>query len=162
MALSSKAQIFQWTDRYGNVHFSDKPHKGAKEVELPPAQTFTPPKIPMKPLVEQNETDTPRTYEKIVITQPEDQATVRNNQGYVAVSVLLEPALVEGDKLQLMYDGEPMGEPQTASVFALNNVYRGAHTLLIKVLNSKNKEIGQSQQVTFYMHRAHIGGRRGR
>lgn len=33
------AEIYQWTDSNGSVHFSDQPHSGAKEVNLPAIQS---------------------------------------------------------------------------------------------------------------------------
>lgn len=158
LSLSVHAQIYKWTDSQGNVHFSDKPHKGAEKIELPEVQTFSPPAIPeSKALADEVQEDAGDFYKTVQIAQPESEATIRNNQGLVSVLVDLQPNLRVGDSLQLIYDGNPLGKPQTSAAFTLNNVYRGAHTVAVQVLDSNGKLITQSDQVTFYMHRPRVG-----
>lgn len=158
LSLSVHAQIYKWTDSQGNVHFSDKPHQGAVKIELPEVQTFTPPAIPeSKPLTNDSEDHSTDFYKTIQIVQPESEATIRNNQGLVSVLVDLQPNLRVGDSLQLIYDGNPLGKPQTAVAFTLNNVYRGAHTVAVQLLDSNGKLISKTEPVTFYMHRPRVG-----
>ncbi len=40
LAFPIQADIFQWLDTKGNKHFSDKPHKGAKVLQLDPGYSF--------------------------------------------------------------------------------------------------------------------------
>ena len=100
------AQIYKWTDSSGDTHFSDKPHPGAEEIELPKVQTYSTPKVPS----EGNQTDPLadteiNNYSKISIAQPEDQTTIRNTQGYVSIIVELKPKLKAGDRVQVIIDG---------------------------------------------------------
>jgi hypothetical protein len=39
----SYAQIYKWTDSQGVIHFSDTPHDGAQKLNIPDAQTYSPP-----------------------------------------------------------------------------------------------------------------------
>ena len=159
MMSTLQAEIYKWVDGDGNVHFSDKPRPGAETITLPPTQTFSPPAA-TEPAA--TTPDIPRktvpTYTKIMIVQPQDQETVRNNQGIVSVISRIEPELNKGDTLQLLYDGSPVGEPQTEPVFTLNQVYRGRHTLQLQILNESGSVIGSSDTITIFMHRARVGG----
>lgn len=155
---SAYPAIYQWKDKQGEVHFSDTPHKGAKVIELPEVQTFTPEKLPkIAPVKAVKLAPKPRTYTIVAITRPEQEATIRNNQGFVAITVDLEPKLAKSDSLQLYLDGEKVGKPQQAQVFTLYDIYRGAHSVQVKVSDSNGKVISQSEEVTFYMHRPRVG-----
>lgn len=158
LTVTVQAQIYKWTDSQGNVHFSDKPHQGAQEIELPEVQTYSPPPVPQANANNQEngeeETD---SYESISITQPENEATLRNNQGLVNVSVELKPSLKTGDKLQMIFDGQKLGAAQTTPNFIINNVYRGSHTIAVQVVNADGKVLMTSDSITIFMHRPRVG-----
>jgi len=156
---ASYAQVYKWTDSQGNVHFSDIPHTGAEKINVIDAQTFSPPK-PINNVSDDSDSDKkkkPRTYKKFEITEPANEGTVRNNQGYVVINVLLEPDLTPGDKLQLLFDGSAIGEPQPNLTFKLSGVYRGAHNIAVQVLNPKGDVLKTTETITFFMHRARVG-----
>ena len=89
--------------------------------------------------------------------QPEDQATIRNNQGYLPIIVQTEPELKAGDKVQVIFDGAPLGEPQATTVFALRDITRGSHTLAVKVMNAEGKELNTSESITVFIQRPRVG-----
>lgn len=39
-SLTAQAEIFQWTDQYGNKHYSDKSHQGAKTLQISKEYSF--------------------------------------------------------------------------------------------------------------------------
>lgn len=156
----SNADIYKWTAPNGSVHFSDTPQPGAEKITLPTTQTYAP-AIP-KYDASQAETDdntndeTMREY-TIKITQPQASATLRNNQGYVSIVAEIKPTLKKGDKIQLIFDGQPLGLPQQNSSFALNDVNRGSHTVALQVVDADGKTISTSDTVMFFVHRARVG-----
>ncbi|KTD21269.1 DUF4124 domain-containing protein [Legionella londiniensis] len=152
------AEIYKWTDSEGNVHFSDKPHPGAEKIDLPPVQTFSPPPTPPPAETMVNPEVAAKTPDyEIAISQPENDATIRNNQGSVSVALEIQPRLNPGDKVQIVFDGTPIGEPQTATVFQLSDINRGAHTLAAQIVGSDGKVISTSETITIYMHRPRVG-----
>ena len=159
---ASYAQIYKWTDSQGNVHFSDTPHEGAVIVTIPDAQSFsspTPPTSPAPPSSEHEDhtVKLKHTYTKLAIAQPQSGTTIRNNQGFVAVTVEVEPELFPGDKLQLLYDNGALGEPQRNPVFEINGMYRGTHTLAVQVLDADENVIETSDPITIYVFRPRVG-----
>jgi hypothetical protein len=160
---ASYGEIYKWTDNQGIVHFSDHPHEGSETVKLPESQTYSPPVAPNSATPEGNNpkknTETPEdhTYTLLAITQPIDQSTIRNNQGYVAVAAQIEPELVGGDSLQLLFDGAPIGKPQPDLLFQLNGVYRGTHTIAVQVVDKDNEVLNTSESITIYMQRPRVG-----
>lgn len=153
------AQVYKWTDSEGRVHYTDKPHPNAEKIILPDVQSFsTPPQAPQQPVPEQdaNAEKEPDDY-SLAITEPQNQATIRNNQGYLPVMVSVEPDLREDYKLQMIFDGQDLGNPQESPMFTLNNVLRGSHTLRVKLLNPEGVVVETTEQVTIFMHRPRVG-----
>ena len=149
---SAYAQIYKWTDSTGDVHFSDKPHPGAEEIELPKVQTYSTPQESMAEKTPESITSAPaEAYEKINIVQPEDQATIRNTEGYVSIIIDLVPPLKKGDKIQIIFDGSPLGKPQATNVIALRDINRGSHTLAAQAVNSKGKVLNTTDTITIFM-----------
>src|SRR4051812_25036507 len=122
LSVSVHADIYKWTDSSGNTHFSDKRQPGATAIDLPPVQSYSSPsdaKTTDKPNGAQSDIkedsvalDDTAPYSSVAITQPEPEATIRNNQGDVSVMAIIEPALRPGNTVQLLYDGAELGEPQ--------------------------------------------------
>lgn len=156
----SHADIYQWVDSQGKVHFSDTPHPGAKKLNIPDAQTYSPP-VPESSALEKQipaSLDAPKpTYTKVAIAQPDNEATIRNNQGFIAVTVEVVPDLLPGDKVQLIFDGSPLGEPQTTLLFPLNGIYRGSHTLAVQVIDADGVAVETSESITVFMFRPRVG-----
>ena len=151
-------QIYKWTDANGSVHFSDKPHEGAEQIKLPKVQTYSAPKVETAEKPSNSVTDIEsRQYEKISIAQPEDQVTIRNTEGYVSVILELKPKLIDGDKVQMILDGSPIGVPEASTTFTLRDINRGSHTLVAKVLDINSKVIATSELVTIYMMPPRVG-----
>jgi hypothetical protein len=162
---SLQAEIYKWVDGSGIVHFSDKPQSGAETITLPPTQTYSPPKAanPVTPQQEQENSapidqQSVSTYTKVMIIQPQDQETLRSNQGLLTVVTRVEPDLEKTDRLQVLYDGNLVGKPQKELSFSLNNVYRGAHTLQVQVVSEDGHILGASSPITVYMHHTRVGG----
>lgn len=159
---ASHADIFKWTDSQGNVHFSDTPRQGAVKLNLPETQSFSAP-TPTPPSPE--ETSEPErsgkqmehVYTKILIEQPQNEETIRNNQGSIAVSVKVTPELMPGDKVQLILDGTPIGEPQPALQFGLNGVNRGSHTLAVQIVDKSGNVMSTSDSITVFLFRPTVG-----
>ena len=150
-AMGDGSTVYKWSDSNGSVIFSDKPHPGAQEIQIPNIQTYSAPKIPQAILPDDSKSEDQEITYKVSIVQPEDQITIRNPQGYVSVILEVMPPLKNGNKVQLLVDDSPVGSPQDSTVFALQNILRGSHTIVAKVLNSKNKVLTTSDPITFYM-----------
>ncbi len=152
------AEIYKWADSDGNVHFSDKPHPGAQEVVLPKVQTYSSPQPPLKGSSPSKEiSDEAPAYETFSIVQPENQATIRNPQGYLSVIVELKPTLRKGDRLQMVFDGNPIDKPRPTTVFALQDINRGSHTLAAQLSDAKGNILGTSDAITIYMMPPRVG-----
>lgn len=159
----SYADIYKWVDSQGNVHFSDTPHRGAEKLNIPDAQTYSAP-VPQAPASDkagQKQDGNAHVYTKLVIAQPENEATIRNNQGSITVTAEVDPDLFPGDKVQLIFDGSTLGEPQSNLLFQLSGVYRGSHTIAVQIVDAEGNVLETSDPVTVYVFRSFVGMGKG-
>ncbi|HHT0591596.1 TPA: DUF4124 domain-containing protein [Legionella anisa] len=162
---SHATQIYKWTDSQGNVHFSDTPRKGAETVIIPETQSFSSPtpsttQTPAQkhePIDQDDTVKLKHSYTKIAITDPESGATIRNNQGFVAVTAQVEPDLRPGDKLQLIYDSRTLGKPQVNPVFEIKGMNRGTHNLSVQIVDADGNVLDTSDPITIYVFRPRVG-----
>lgn len=156
-AQALAATVYKYTDEQGNTVFTDEPVKGAEELDVKPVPTI-PAIVPKTtaPAPTTNDQSKDFSYNKITIILPSDGEHFINNGGNVSVQVALSPAMRKNDKLQLIFNGSPYGEPQSTNTFQLENVSRGEYVAEVVAINNKGKEVGRSESITFYIKRSAI------
>lgn len=156
------SEVYVTTDENGVKHYSDTPSPNAKKIAVAHKTTIietsnnTAPKKEVVLLADDEDVEesAPAIVQTIQIAQPTNEATIRNNNGTVNVSLDIMPAeLNEGDTIELYLDGELHTQQIELSSFTLLNVFRGAHTIHVSLLNNKGTVIAKSDEITFFMHR---------
>ena len=156
VSLSTTAEnisnkVFVSKNEAGEMVFSDKAQVGSNILDITQSNNvITAIHLPFNPL---KKNSVLQAY-TIEIVLPENQATIRDNTGTVRIASKILPGLKQGHAIALYLDNEAYGEPQTLPLFVLKDIYRGAHTLKMLLLNDKGKVIALSKDITFYMHRA--------
>lgn len=156
-ASAAAAVVYKWTGENGVVHFSDKPHPGAKRVDVGQPLVYSPLSRDFQSTTTPKASAAVPGYVHFSIVEPQPEATVRNNPGTVVVRFKVEPELRAGDRIQVLLDGQPMatGGP-TEDTVALHQVYRGTHTLSALIKDKAGQVIVRADLVTFYMHRPSV------
>ncbi len=159
LPLVTTAAIYRFYDENGNVVFADQPGPGAEEIEKKDIQTIKTNKA--RPTTKLKNTDQDKTkfsYTEFRISKPENDATIRDNNGDVNVDITIKPQLRTKlkHKIVLLLDGKPVSEPGTATAFALHNIDRGQHTLSAKVIDKEGKTIISVDSVTIHLKRFSI------
>jgi hypothetical protein len=160
---ASAAKTYRWVDAQGVVHYSDSPQPGAQQVALPPAQTYSAPPSPATPPPASSATATGApppesedTYQSCAITQPVAETSLFAPDS-VHVAVTLDPPLRDGDRLQVLLDGQPLpARSPTATSLDAAQPDRGAHVLSAVVRDSTGKMVCSSSGVTFYVQRPSV------
>lgn len=160
-ALPSTAEIYSYTDEQGNRAFTDRP--GGRAVEAVKSRPTN-----SMPAVETQRPATPAPapkaarprYERLDIEQPVADATLRENAGNVQVVASSDPALRPGHLFRLLLDGQAVGEPSSQPAFALPNVDRGTHQLVVEILDVDGTTLIASAPRTFHLHRTSLAQRR--
>lgn len=159
---ASAAKTYRWVDAQGVVHYSDTPQPGAQQVTLPPAQTYSaPPAAVPAPAATATvpgaaPPEAEDTYQSCAITQPVAETSMYAPDS-VHVAVTLDPPLRDGDRLQVLLDGQPLeSRSPAATSLEAPQPDRGAHVLSAVVRDSNGKMVCSSSGVTFYVQRPSV------
>jgi len=150
------AQAYRWVDEDGVVHYSDRPVEGAEEVVLPKANTTTvrrferdePEAQPQQP------SSGPVRYENLAITSPTSEETLWNIGGQLSVQIQVTPALQQGHRMRLYFDGE--GQDISSTTVQLEEVWRGEHNLQVEILSETGAPLIRSNPLRFYVQQSTV------
>ena len=158
LATPALADVYKTVTPDGEVIYSDVKTRGAKQMNVPKAQTYTPPPLPV-PVNPPGAADEEKAvYSSFVIDSPVNEETIRDNLGNVPLLVTLEPELIakDGHRIQYFLDGKPHGRKTADLQKTLVNVDRGEHELSAVVVDSAGKVIINAEPVTVYVQRESI------
>lgn len=150
------AVICKSVDADGVVSYSEVPAAECPEVvKLPDYSRYTP--RPVTPptnepndVVEAPAVEQPFTgYDRIAITEPEPNGTVRSNDGIVQVGVTLQPSLQPGHRIKLFLDGGAVAGEFDGPAIQLSGVERGTHSLRAVVSDESGRRLGDSPSIRF-------------
>lgn len=93
-------------------------------------------------------------YKEISIVKPEQDETLRDNEGNITVFVALSPVLVKGDYIKVILDGVELEEQYHTTVLNIAGVERGEHQVAVAVYDAKGMQQLVSEAHRFFMHQA--------
>ena len=144
------AQAYRWVDEDGVVHYSDRPIEGAEEVVLPKANTTTVRRVERdKPEAQPPPPSGPVRYQNLAISSPTPEETLWNIGGQLTVQIQVTPALQQGHRMRLYFDGE--GQDISSTTVQLEEVWRGEHNLQVEILNETGMPLIRSNPLRFYV-----------
>jgi Domain of unknown function (DUF4124) len=149
------APAWTWVDANGTVHFSDRPVPGARQVELSGAQGFGA-QAPARVAPADGDAAQATPYQAVEIVSPADQETLWNIGATLHVQVRFQPALQSGHRYDLVLDGQRRNVEATAGRVSLPDVFRGAHTLQVVVIDSAGTELMRSPPRTFFVQQTSV------
>jgi len=154
------ADTYMWTDDEGVVHYSDRPHPGAKRIIIDSPNTS-------RSLARENAADgattedastadagKPLRYESFEIVSPGAEETLWNIEGVLNVSLALTPALQPGHQVRVYFDGNPQIVSGTS--FQLQEVWRGVHNLQAEVLDETGQMKIRTRPNRFYVQQSTV------
>jgi len=157
LSAQSVATVYRWVDDNGKVHYSDEPKNNAEAVEL---NENTQNNMSVPPPVKHNTAPAAETKINytISITTPQQEATVRDNNGDFTVSVSVAPQLPRGVLLTLLIDGVVTVQPQASTEFQLTGINRGEHSLVVNAVTQSGKVLASSSPRKIFLHQASVFG----
>lgn len=146
-------KIYKWVLPDGSTTYSDRPQQeGAKELKLPPLQTYTPAPARASGGADQAAAgdNTTVPYEVVEVVSPQPDQTIRDNNGTVSVRLELAPALQPGHTVEILLDGTAIGSGSATSA-SVTNVDRGTHTVAAVVKDASGNVVASAPGVTFHL-----------
>lgn len=163
---AEESKIYKSTDESGNPVFSDEATEGAEEITVEEPATFS-----SDTLMQQydqftrspdQDQDSQNSYQRLAITSPANDQTIRSNPGDFQVNFDVSPSPREGHTLQLVMDGKVYQQIDGAGPIQLTNVDRGTHKLQLQVTDSDNQVLQKGPAVTIHLLRHSIRHPQGR
>jgi hypothetical protein len=153
ITTANGAPAWTWVDDNGQVHFSDRPVPGARQVDLAGAQGFGAPAArsaqTAAPGASAPGTPAQSVYRAVEVANPAEQQTLWNIGTVLDVQVQLDPQLQPGHRVDLVLDGQRQNLNLASTRLTLSNVYRGTHTLQAMVIDSAGTEVVRSPTRNF-------------
>lgn len=158
LAASAQADVYKSINEKGEVIYSDQPAPNAQRMKLPELPTYTAPTIPSLSSTPPPPKPAESPYRSVKIVAPENNATIRDNQGVVRVQVAIDPQLMttQGHKIQFYLNGEPHGIPVGTTSISFSNLDRGTYTLTTSVVDAEGAILGSADPVVFHLHRESV------
>ncbi len=149
--------VYKWTSEDGVVIYSDTYQTGAEKVSISTGKVH---RNGSKAVAESNNDVQPVTvssdYQSFEIAQPEDNETLRSEQGVVNVGLSLSPMLNAGHVIHVYLDGTKLNKDLTTTQFSLSELNLGTHSLQAKVVDAEGKPQITSQSISFHLRKAAI------
>jgi hypothetical protein len=89
---------------------------------------------------------------RLRIVSPAEDARVFSDAGEVAARATVVPDLANGDRIELLVDGDPAGPPATSLDFRVSGMARGPHVLQARVIDSTGNVNAVSPSSIFYAY----------
>ncbi|MCL1089854.1 DUF4124 domain-containing protein [Shewanella profunda] len=154
LSMQAQATIYKWVDKDGKVHYSDEPRANAEVVELN-EKTLNQIALPPVKIASDNNNQVIEDIQyQINIISPEEEATVRDNNGDFEVVATVSPEIKSQFLMQLKLNGNVVGPPQVGGRFKLTNVDRGEYTLVVDAMTQNGKVFASSSPRKIFLHQA--------
>jgi Domain of unknown function (DUF4124) len=160
IALPAVADVYSYVDAQGNQVFTDRPHSGAHKVQIEPSNNMAAPTRKSAPKKAPVAASPLFHYQLLRILVPEPDATIRNMQGELIVTVNSDPNLQDRHTYRLLLDGKPVAEAGRSPVFPLTNIDRGTHQLAVEILDESGRMLERTPAQTFHMLRITLAQKR--
>ncbi|WP_444996568.1 DUF4124 domain-containing protein [Aliikangiella sp. IMCC44359] len=152
-----KKKLYKWVDKNGNVHYSDEPQKGAKEIEMKevPAIKMETPDYEAIQKSFSNGKEAPDEVKEVQVDynieliEPQNDGAIRTNDGTITLKGSLEPGLTGEHSIRFYLDGSLIKSERSALSATIKNVEYGAHTASVSVVDSLGKTIRSSNTHKF-------------
>ncbi|QYJ79066.1 DUF4124 domain-containing protein [Shewanella acanthi] len=155
ISLLAQATVYKWVDKDGKVHYSDEPHPKAEVVELN-EKTQNQIALPIPSVSNEPTTKAEPIKYQVIITSPQEEETLRDNNGDLDVTVTVTPEIKGKLLFSLKLDGQTIGSPQERPIFHLTNIDRGEHTIVVDAMLQNGKVFASSQPRKIFLHQASV------
>lgn len=146
--FANATEIYKTRDKNGNWIYTDQPPAAdSEQVKLPPINSLpsSPAYVPPSESANKRPAAQDEHYEVRIIS-PRENTSVPPGQRDLAIAVNLSRPLDPDHLLMFFINGELLEETRSSSVL-VQEIYRGAHTLMVEVVDVNGRSLGKSPEV---------------
>ncbi len=153
--------MYKWVDQGGTIHYSSLPMPGATEVHIdsapPVSDTVTnAARVVASAPDADGQPAEPFKYTSCALTKPANDETLPNAYS-VSAAWRIEPALRPGDRVTLALDGALVpGVSATSTSHTIAQIDRGAHSLVVSIVDANGRGLCQSPALTFHVRQPSV------
>ena len=159
LLVCDSREVYRSVSEDGVVIYSDTYQPGAERVKVRKSVG----NIPDEQEINEVDTDSATRdasdsdqYQTFVIEQPENDETIRNDEGNITVGLVLSPSLLEGHVIHIYLDGKKLNSDMTATQFSLTSLNRGTHQLQARIVDSEGQALIATDAINFHLRKAGI------
>jgi hypothetical protein len=152
------AEVWRWKDADGVVHYSDQPRPGAERVIIgeAPKPSGTGPPPPPPAVARREPRPAPFSYARCEVVSPAADETLHGVQ-QVTVTLAVEPALRTGHRVEVLMNGAAIpGWPPELTRYTIPEVFRGSHTLQVRIYDENGVEVCSGPSLTFHLRQTSV------
>lgn len=149
-AGAASAQVYRWVDAEGHTHFSDRPLPGSDRMSIESGSGLrdsNPSSAgqPGFPLL--------GPYNGFEIVSPEPNQTLRHESPTLPVSLLVDPPLMAGHRIEILVDGNPIKvEGPVGTQLSLSGLSFGTHVAEAHILDTRGL-VARTAPVSFHLRK---------
>ncbi|MCU7813529.1 MAG: DUF4124 domain-containing protein [Candidatus Thiodiazotropha sp. (ex Notomyrtea botanica)] len=143
--------VYKWTTESGEVVYSDTYRPGAERIRVSGSKS-----VPEDAADQTTAAADGETYQSFEVVQPENDETIRSNEGTVTVGLTLSPALAANHAIHVFVDGTRLEGEMKSTQFSLNGLNRGTHSLNAKVVDNEGNELVATPSVNFHLRKTSV------
>ncbi len=148
--------VYKSISEDGIVIYSDTYKPGAELVSVTEGHNSVKTKSRSNQEAPLTESEKGAEYQDFSVAQPENDATIRSNEGTVTVGLSLSPSLATGHVIHVYVDGSRLDADMTTTQFSLNALNRGTHTLQAKIVDAEGTVQIATESISFHLRKASI------
>ena len=144
------AQVYRWVDSEGRTHYSDRPAANAQALRIDGKER---PGVPDP--ADRSSPGTPLLgpYASFEIVSPEPNQTLRQESATLPMSLLLDPPLMVGHRLEILMDGVPIAvEEPIGTQLSLSGLSFGTHVSEARIMDASGV-VARSAPVSFHLRK---------
>lgn len=151
VASAASAGVYKWVDSQGQTQFSDRPQPNAETVDIKPAPTAA---VTDPPKAGQTQAAQLGPYAQFEIISPEANQTLRQPQDELGISLIVDPPLMQGHRLEIVLDGATITVEKPAGMqVKLTGVPFGSHTAQARMLDHQGSIVARTPAVSFHLRK---------
>ena len=160
-STAASAAIYRWVDADGRVHFSDRRVQGAEAVRVPrPPASAKATEQSGSPATGVKSADAPQLgpYTAFEIVSPVENEVLTQETAAVPVSLLINPPLQEGHRLDIKLDGVAAPVTNASTQFNLSGVTLGSHRIQAEIVGADGSLVSRTTLHNFHLRKPALPG----